>query len=117
MKLIASFKYAFAGIFAFFKKDVNGKTELLAAVAVIIAGLYFHISAGEWMIVILCIGAVLSTEMINTSIEKICDMVQPEYHPQIKIIKDISAGAVLITAAVSLVIAGLIFIPKINSIL
>jgi diacylglycerol kinase len=115
MKRIASFKYAFAGVVTFFSKDINGRIELAAATAVIIAGFIFNLAPNEWIAILLCIGAVLSIEMINAGIEKICDMIQPEYHPQIKIIKDIAAGAVLVSAVVSLIIALIIFTPKISS--
>ena len=67
----------------------------------------------EWLVVVLCITVVLTLEMINTAIEKLCDVVQPDYHPQIKIIKDIAAGAVLIAALGSIIIGAIIFVPKI----
>ena len=113
MKRLYSFKYAFAGLLCFFRKDSNGQLELLAAIVVVAAGCFFHISNLEWLAVLLCIGSVLTLEMINTSIEKLCDMVQPEYHPQIKTIKDIAAAAVLLAAVVSLVIGIIIFYPHI----
>ena len=114
MKRTASFRYAFEGIATFFSKDINGRIELAAAAAVITAGFIFRLNKTEWTVVLLCIGAVLSIEMLNACIEKICDMIHPEYHPQIKTIKDIAAGAVLLSAVVSLIIALIIFTPKIS---
>ncbi|MFT3703836.1 MAG: diacylglycerol kinase family protein [Agriterribacter sp.] len=113
MKRLYAFKYAFTGIVSFFKKDINGQLELMAAIVAIAAGWFFHISGLQWVTVLLCTGSVLTLEMINTSIEKLCDMIQPEYHPQIKIIKDVAAGAVLLSAVVSLVIGIIIFYPHI----
>ena len=79
----------------------------------IILGWVFQIDAMEWMVILLCITAVLTLEMINTAIEKLCDVVHPGYHPQIKVIKDIAAGAVLLAAVGSVIAGAIIFLPKI----
>lgn len=113
MQLLNAFKYAFRGIYVFFGKDRNGKLELCFAIIAIAAGFILHISLYEWTAVLWCIAMVLSLEMINASIEKLCDMVEPAIHPTIKTIKDITAGAVLLSALVSLVIGIIIFLPKI----
>lgn len=113
MQLINAFKYAFQGIYIFFSKDFNGRLELGIAIITIAAGFVLHISKYEWITVLLCIAIVLSLEMINTTIEKLCDMIEPGVHPTIKMIKDIAAGAVLLSAIVSLVIGLIIFLPKI----
>ena len=63
--------------------------------------------------IILCIGIVLSLEIVNTSIEKLCNFLTTDFHPSIKIIKDVSAGAVLLFSLVSIVVACIIFLPKI----
>ena len=54
---------------------------------------------------------VITLEMMNTAIEKLCDMVQPDKHPEVKIIKDIAAGAVLVAAVCSVIIGAFIFLP------
>lgn len=113
MKLIKAFGYAFQGLFIFFSRDSNGKLELCFAVIAIATGFILHISALEWVAVLLCIAMVLSLEMFNAAIEKLCDIVEPNFHPAIKIIKDIAAGAVLLSAVVSLIIGLIIFLPKI----
>lgn len=76
-------------------------------------GLVCNISATEWMIVIGCIALVMAMEMMNTAIEKLCNIVSKDFHPTIKIIKDVTAGAVLLGAIGSLIIGAIIFIPKI----
>ena len=73
----------------------------------------FNISATEWLIQHLIIGLVLVAESLNTGIEKLADFVHPEYHKKIGFIKDVSAGASGIAAITSLIIAGIIYIPKI----
>lgn len=113
MKIIRSFHYAISGVFRFFRYERNGQIQLCAAIVSIILGIWLSINAGEWTAVLLCIGAVFSLEMINTAIEKMCDFIQPERHPAIKAIKDIAAGAVLMSAVASLIIGAIIFLPKI----
>ena len=113
--LWAAFKNAFAGLAYFFTKERNGRVQLGAAIAAIAAAVILHASRTEWLVILLCIGAVLSLEMVNSAIEKLCDMVHSGYSPVIKIIKDVSAAAVLFASIISVVIACIIFIPKILS--
>jgi len=111
--IFSAFANAFNGLFYFFANERNGKIQLGAAAIVVAFALYFRISINEWVAVLLCIGAVLSLEMINSAIEKLCDLVHPEYHPVIKIIKDVSAAAVLFASIISAIAAAVIFLPKI----
>lgn len=83
------------------------------AIVVVLLSWGLKISAAEWMVVLGCIATVLSFEMINSSIEKLCNLVHPTYHPAVKTIKDMSAGAVLFVAALSAIIGAIIFLPKI----
>lgn len=80
---------------------------------VMVLAVVFHISATEWLFVTGCCMLVLTMELLNTAIENLCDLVSGEYHPLIKIIKDVSAAAVLVTAAGSVVTGSIIFLPKI----
>lgn len=109
----SAFIVAFKGIGLFFSKERNGKIQLAIAVVTIVASFVLHISAIEWMFILICIAMVILTEMLNAAIEKVCDMLSSDYHPDIKIIKDISAGAVLWASLISVVIGCIIFIPKI----
>jgi diacylglycerol kinase len=85
----------------------------MVTIMVVIAGLMLKVSGIEWSILIGFIALVLSLELVNTSIEKLVDLISPDYHQQAGLVKDISAGAVLI-AAIAAVIAGLtIFLPKV----
>lgn len=114
---IKGFVYAFNGLVAFFKNERNGQVQLCVAIAVMFAALWLSLSKSEWIVVLFCIAAVLSLEMVNSAIEKICDLMQPGYHPQIKIIKDISAAAVLWMSVLSAIIGVIIFLPKVTAIL
>lgn len=112
---LKSFKYAFSGLKFFFIHDHNGRLHFIAATIAIGLSWFLHLSAFEWMVVLLLIGAVIVTEMINAAIEKLADVVSPSYHPKIKIVKDIAAGAVLVTVFLAVIIGGIIFIPKLLS--
>ena len=113
MKLIKSFVYAWNGIKSCFRSEPHFRIHLVAAIVAIIFSLLFSISSTEWIVVVFCIAFVLTMEMINTAIEKLCDVVHQEQHPVIKSVKDIAAGAVLLSAVFSLITAGIIFLPKI----
>ncbi|UIR57563.1 diacylglycerol kinase family protein [Sphingobacterium sp. SRCM116780] len=110
---IKSFTYALNGFKILFKEEHNARIHFIATIIVIIAGFFFHISTTEWLIVILCIGAVFSLEIINSAIENLADLVCQTPNEFIKKAKDLAAAAVLIAAIVSIIIAMLIFIPKI----
>ncbi|WP_336514421.1 diacylglycerol kinase family protein [Pollutibacter soli] len=111
-----AFRYAFNGLLLFFRKDTNGKIELLLALGVIVAGFLLKISSMEWIVLLICISIVLATEMLNTAIEKLCDLVEPNLHPVINQVKDISAAAVLLASVISAIVGIIIFLPKLFSI-
>jgi diacylglycerol kinase (ATP) len=107
-----SFKYAFEGVLRFFKKEHNAWLHLLATVYVIIVSVLVGVTSSEATALIIAVALVWITEMINTCIEKVMDMISEEYDERIKVIKDIAAGAVLVAAAAALVIGLIVFIPK-----
>ncbi len=113
MKLIRSMLNAWRGIKYSFTTQTNFKIHLLLSAIVLTAGIWLNISTIEWMVVFICIAVVLTTELLNTAIEKLADVVHLEIHPGIKLVKDIAAGAVLVCAIVSFVIATIVFLPKI----
>lgn len=108
---IRSFHFALNGFWLFFRCERNGQIQGAVALAVITAGFVFDISKTEWMALLLCTGIVISLEMLNSAIERICNMYTTDFHPSIKIIKDIAAGAVLWSALVALTVGLLIFTP------
>jgi diacylglycerol kinase len=112
-KIVKSFTFAFNGLKLCFVSEINFKIHLLLAIAALLLGVACSISNTEWLAVTICIAFVTATEMINTAVEKLCDLVQKDFHPGIKKIKDIAAGAVLLAAFCSLVIGVVIFLPKI----
>lgn len=110
-KQIRSFGYAWKGIRQCVGREQNLGTHLVVTAAVIAAGILFGITRTEWMIIVLCIGVVIAAELFNTAIEKLVDLVSPEWNAVAGLVKDIAAGAVLVCAVASAVIGGIIFIP------
>lgn len=113
MKLIRSFIHAWNGFRICFRSEINFRIHLLLSVLAGAMGFLFHISAVEWMVILVCMALVVSMELINTAFEKLCDVTDLTVRPEIKAIKDMAAAAVLISAIVSLVTGFIIFIPKI----
>jgi diacylglycerol kinase len=117
LNFLKGFLYAFNGLVVFFRHERNGRIQLLVAVVVVLLGWGCRISTAEWIVLLGSIATVLSFEMINSSIEKLCNLVHPKYHPAVKTIKDISAGAVLWVSVFCAIIGAIIFLPKINILL
>ena len=112
-RLSKSFAFAWNGIRQCGAEEANFRIHIFLAALTVAAGCYFNISAMEWMVVFMCTGFVICMEMINTVVENTCDLIQKDFHPAVKIIKDISAGAVLLSAVIALLCGAIIFIPKI----
>ena len=112
IRLFKSFKFAVAGIKYAFDTQVNFKFHSLATIVVAIAGFYFELSHLEWLWIIAAIGMVVSVELLNTAIETLVDLVSPDYNVKAGIVKDLSAGAVLVIAIMAAAIGLLIFVPK-----
>ena len=111
---ILTFKYALEGIISALKEEPNLKFHFLAGVFVIISGVVLQISWIDWIIIIFLIGFVISVELTNTAIEAIVDAFTDKEHPGAKLAKDISAGAVLISAITSAIIGAAIFLPYLS---
>lgn len=117
IRRLHSIKYAVKGLYILISTEDSIKAQLSFAFIAIILGVYFNISATEWMIQLLTIGLVLVAEALNTAIEKVADFIHPDYHKKIGSIKDIAAGAPAFAAIISLIIATIIYLPKIIAIL
>lgn len=107
-KLLRGFVFAFQGIGRSVITQQNLRIHLVAAVVVGFFGVLARLSAIHWCIVCLCCMLVISLELINTGLEALCDRVEPKQDERIRTAKDSAAGAVLVAAAGSLLIAGLI---------
>jgi diacylglycerol kinase len=105
--------FALHGWRYFFTHETNGRIQAVVAMLVVVAAFFFGISAQEWLWILLCIGLVIGLEMVNTAIETLANRLHPERHPDIKIVKDVAAGAVLWGAVISVLVGALIFVPKV----
>ncbi len=112
-----SFKYAFIGIHYAFKNEPNLIIHLITATLVIAASIILRVTPFEMGILGLTMLMVITTEMVNTAIEKMVDLITKEHRMEAKIAKDVSSGMVLIAAAGSVIIGLLIFIPHILNLL
>ena len=111
-KIINSFKNAFNGMVVSFKQERNMKIHISIMFLVILLGIIFKIKMIEWIICIICFALVIAGELFNTAVELTVDLAMPEFN-KAKMAKDISAGAVLVLAIVSVIIGLIIFVPKI----
>ena len=110
---IRSIKDAIAGIELMLRTQNNASVHLAASMAAILTAILLRISTGEWALIIAAIVAVWVAEAMNTAFELLCDVASPQFHPIVKQAKDVSAGAVLISAAGAVVIGCSVFIPRI----
>ncbi|SDI94689.1 diacylglycerol kinase family protein [Salimicrobium halophilum] len=106
------FRFAISGLIEMIRKERNLKIHLGASVMVVLSGVYFSVSAMEWAILFLTIALVTSLEVMNSVVERVMDFIHPAYHDRVKVIKDAAAGAVLIAAIFAVLIAIVIFVPK-----
>ena len=110
-KQLKSFTFAWKGILTCAGHEQNITFHLLVAILVIAAGLLFNITHVEWMVVMLCIGTVITAELFNSAIERLVDLVSPEWNKIAGEVKDLAAGAVLVTAITAAIIGLIVFLP------
>jgi diacylglycerol kinase (ATP) len=109
---LKSFVYAFRGIAYLVRSEYNAWLHLVATIAAIGAGLALRLSAEDWRWIGLAIALVWMAEAFNTSIERLCDVVGPEFDERIGHAKDVAAGGVLIVAIFALAIGIAVFLPR-----
>ena len=109
---VESFRFALNGLLLLLKNEHNSRIHILAAIIAIVMGIIMKLDHYEWSLLVIVIGAVFLTELLNSSIESLADLIDPEFNELIMRAKDYSAAAVLISAIVAIVVGGLIFIPK-----
>jgi len=109
VKHLKSFKYAFSGILHSLYHEANFRIQIIITIFSIIGGLYYQISATEWSVLIIAFSSLLSAEVLNTSIENFIDFLIPKKSEVVRIVKDLSAGFVLINAVACFLILIIIF--------
>lgn len=111
----ASFGYAFRGIVALFRTEHNAWLHGGLTALALLLSILLDISKTEWLLLLIAMTLVWITEIINTAIEKAMDFISSEKQPQIALVKDLAAAAVLLSAVAAFIIGTIIFLPKIIS--
>lgn len=113
LKLLRKFGYAIKGLRTSIKEEKSLVIHLIIAFLTLIVGMILQLNTISWAIVIVVIAIVISSELINTTIENLVDMVSFKFNFNAKKIKDVAAASTLILAICAIIVAFLIFIPRI----
>lgn len=111
-KLFSSFGYALDGLYLAVKLDQNVRFHLITSVLVLLVSFILKISTVEFLFIIMAIFFVLISEMVNTAIEEMTNLIIREHHFSARIAKDVAAGAVLLSAVFAVIVASIILLPK-----
>ena len=111
-RLVDSFNFAIEGLISALKNEKHMKVHILAAIIIVILAIIINASKVEILIISLSVSFVIITELVNTAVEAIIDLVSPERHPLAKLAKDVAAGAVLVAAINALCVGYLLFYDK-----
>lgn len=114
-QLFAAFVHAWNGMQYFVRTERNARIHIAASIIVLVAAFYLHLTNLEWCVILFCIGWVIMAELINTAIEQVCNILNPEMDIRIKRIKDMAAAAVLFITIISVITGLIIFLPYILS--
>lgn len=112
--IVDSFNHAIEGFIYVLKTQPNMRLHFLMGVVILLIGIYFNFSKIELMILTISICLVITAEMFNSAIEFTADLVNQDFHPMIRMIKDISAAAVLLSAINALIVGYLIFLNRMD---
>lgn len=110
---LVAFRDAFRGVGFMLRNEPNMRFHLVATTGVVGAAAAFRLPAFEWAAVVFAITLVLLAEILNTAVEAVLDLVHPDRHPLVRVVKDLAAGAVLVAALGATVIAGIVFVPEV----
>lgn len=107
-----SFRFALNGLLSLLKNEHNSRIHLVVAIAAVTMGIILKLNHYEWALLIIVTGIVFLTELLNSSIESLADLIDPDWNELIMRAKDYSAAAVLISAIVAIAVGSLIFVPR-----
>lgn len=108
---LKSMGYAIEGIVTLIKTQPNAQLHCVATAIVVVAGLLTGITNLQWLALVIVIGLVWSFEAFNSALEVLCDKVEPTNDPQIKVVKDVAAGGVLLASMTAAIVGGFVFFP------
>jgi diacylglycerol kinase (ATP) len=103
--------YAFNGAMRLIGREHSIQVQITLAIVVTVLGFVFDISRTEWILQLIAVALVLTSEGLNSAIEALADFIHPDYHLKIGHIKDIAAGAVFFAAVIATIIGVIIYWP------
>ena len=112
---LRSFRYAISGLILMLRSQHNAWVHLVATLTTICIGLFLELAKSDWALLLSVIIVVWVAEALNTAFELLCDVTNPEFHPVVKQAKDVSAGAVLISAIGAVIVGLIVFVPHVYS--
>ncbi|MGD2144569.1 MAG: diacylglycerol kinase family protein [Anaerolineae bacterium] len=113
--LLEAFRLAFSGLWHTLRTQRNMRIHLAIAGAAVAMGLWLKLPTDQWATLAVTSGLVLISEMINTVVEQLVDLVRPDFHPLAKTVKDVMAGVVLLAAIIAVIVGLLILGPPLRS--
>ena len=108
-----SFYYAYQGLKTALYQEPNLRIHFTMALLALILGLILKLQTYEWLLLVFTIFYVITLELLNTVLEAVVNLVSPDIKPFAKVAKDVSAACVLLAAILSLIVGGVLFLPKI----
>ena len=97
--------YALSGIGSALRSEKSFRTQVVAAVGILLVLAWMQPAPVWWALISLAIAGVFAAELINTALEALADHLHPDQHPRIKLAKDCAAGAVLVASLAALAVA------------
>ncbi len=112
-QFMKSFSFAWRGLKYVTKNEKNFQNDLIIAGLVVLAMIYFWVTRAEMIVIFIMITGVLVAEILNTIMERVVNVLEPRVNPYARLIKDLSASAVLLTAILAAIVGFIVFIPHI----
>lgn len=106
-----SFRYAFDGLWHAFREHKSFRVEVIAAIFVVVLGFVLGINRYDWLAIVIIIFSVLVAELLNTAVETTLDYLARDHHVDVRVAKDVAAGAVLLLSIASVVVGTIVFLP------
>lgn len=97
----------------FFDREQNLLIHIIATILVTIFGIIFKLQLYEWLLIYTMVAFVITSELVNSSIELVVDLYTSKFHPLAMVAKDVAAGAVVISAFTAICVGLYVFLPKI----
>lgn len=111
-RFVNSFKNSFDGLRYAYTHEQSFLIHIVLTIVVVATGIYFEIRGTHWVLVLLAMSLIIVTELLNTAIESVVDLVTDEFHPLAKVAKDCASAAVFVVSLIATCIWLYVFLPK-----